>query len=54
MSFDPTLWTRLEFDGVPIYVRQGKPDRFVPNRGGDRALRELRTGGGEDSEIRTA
>ena len=38
MAFDPKLWTRLEHDGTPIWVRPDKPDWFVPNREGDRWL----------------
>ncbi|NOZ21898.1 MAG: methyltransferase domain-containing protein [Planctomycetes bacterium] len=41
MSFDPTSWTRLEFEGVPVYVQPEKPDWFVPNRAGDEVLRRL-------------
>jgi MoaA/NifB/PqqE/SkfB family radical SAM enzyme/SAM-dependent methyltransferase len=41
MAFDPVHWTRLEYSGVPIYVRPDRPDWIVPNRSGDRVLREL-------------
>lgn len=43
MPFDLEQWTRLEFRGVPIYVRPQQPDWFVPNRAGDEALRSLKT-----------
>ena len=45
MSFDASLWTRLTFDDVPIYVRPDKPDWFVPNRAGDQILRDLASPG---------
>ncbi len=41
MSFQPNLWTRLEFDGQPIYLRGDRPDWFVPNSSGDDILRDL-------------
>ena len=41
MSFQPNLWTRLEFDGQPIYLRGDRPDWFVPNSRGDDILRDL-------------
>jgi len=44
MSFDPDLWTRLEYDGVPVWVRPDKPDWLVPNRSGDSTLRRLAGG----------
>jgi MoaA/NifB/PqqE/SkfB family radical SAM enzyme/SAM-dependent methyltransferase len=44
MSFDPTLWTRLEKHGRPIWVRPDRPDWFVPNPAGDELLRSLASG----------
>ena len=44
MSFEPRLWTRLEYEETPIWVRPGRPDWFVPNRAGDDVLRELTAG----------
>ena len=41
MAFDPTLWKRLTFEGVPIYVRPDRPEWFVPNAAGDRLLQAL-------------
>jgi MoaA/NifB/PqqE/SkfB family radical SAM enzyme/SAM-dependent methyltransferase len=41
MEFDPRAWTRLEFEGIPIYLRPEMPDWFVPNDAGDRLLRRL-------------
>ncbi|MEW6357940.1 MAG: DUF5714 domain-containing protein [Planctomycetota bacterium] len=41
MSFDPSAWTRLEFEGIPIYVQPEKPDWFVPNRAGDDLLQRM-------------
>ncbi len=46
LSFDPRLWTRLEHEGTPIWVRPDRPDGFVPNRAGDEVLCELAAGGG--------
>ena len=44
MSFNPTLWNRLEYSQIPIYVRKDKPDWFVPNKAGDQILRDLSQG----------
>ena len=41
MSFDISLWTRMEFDGTGIYVRPDRPDWFVPNTAGDDVLRGM-------------
>ena len=41
MPFDPALWTRLEQDGVPIWIRPDRPDWLVPNRSGDAVLSRL-------------
>lgn len=41
MEFDPRLWTRLEYMGMPVYLRPEMPDWFVPNEAGDRLLRGL-------------
>ena len=43
MAFDARLWTRLEHDGTPIYVRPDRPGWFVPNAAGDRILQQLNT-----------
>lgn len=53
MPFDPDLWTRLEYSGVPVYVRPDRPDWMVPNRSGDRVLRELTEGGTPATDPRT-
>ncbi len=39
--FQPHLWTRLEFQRIPVYLRGDRPDWFVPNEPGDRMLQEL-------------
>jgi 7,8-dihydro-6-hydroxymethylpterin dimethyltransferase len=41
MAFQIDLWTRFEFQGIPVYVRGDKPDWFVPNEAGDKILQEL-------------
>ncbi len=40
-KYEPTAWTRLEFEDTPIYVRDCSPGWFVPNGSGDRLLSEL-------------
>jgi len=37
----PETWTRVEFEGTPIYIRPEVPDWFVPNAVGDRELTGL-------------
>ena len=44
MAFDLEQWTRLEHDGVPLYLRADGPDWFVPNRAGERTLQTLASG----------
>jgi len=44
MPFDPRLWSRLEHEETPIWVRPDWPDWFVPNGAGDLVLRELAAG----------
>lgn len=44
MAFDLSAWTRLEFEGTPVYVRPDKPDWFVPNAAGDAVLQRLAAG----------
>jgi MoaA/NifB/PqqE/SkfB family radical SAM enzyme/SAM-dependent methyltransferase len=41
MSFDPGVWSRLEYGETPIWVQPDKPDWFVPNRAGDLLLRAI-------------
>ena len=38
MTYTPQLWTRYEFDQLPIYVRSDRPTWFVPNAIGDAVL----------------
>jgi 7,8-dihydro-6-hydroxymethylpterin dimethyltransferase len=40
MAFQQQLWTRCEFNGIPIYIRGDKPDWFVPNDRGDQVLQD--------------
>ena len=51
MTFTPDLWRRLEFRSTPIYVRPDKPDWFVPNRAGDRILKQHMKGVDADGDI---
>ncbi|PLX82194.1 MAG: methyltransferase type 11, partial [Desulfuromonas sp.] len=41
MPFDPSLWIRLSFAGLPVYLRRDRPEWFVPNDSGDEALQAL-------------
>jgi len=38
MTYVPQLWTRYEFDQLPIYIRSDRPTWFVPNTLGDNLL----------------
>lgn len=40
-TFQRSLWRRMEFEGIPIYIRSDKPDWFVPNEAGDEILRQM-------------
>ncbi len=53
MPFDLTAWTRLESDGVPVYVQPERPDWFVPNAAADRILQSLAGGTTPDGHIET-
>ena len=44
MAFKHQLWTRFEFNGIPLYIRGDKPDWFVPNDRGDQVLQDSRHG----------
>ena len=44
MTFDPKRWTRLLFEGLPIYIRPERPEWLVPNRAGDKLLQRLLAG----------
>lgn len=44
MGFESLRWMRLEFEGMPVYVREDPPDWFVPNRAADQALKSLLQG----------
>lgn len=44
MAFNPEIWSRYEYEGIPIYVRGDHPVWFVPNRAGDQLLQELSRG----------
>jgi len=39
MTYIPELWTRYEFDNLPIYIRPDRPTWFVPTTEGDAILR---------------
>jgi 7,8-dihydro-6-hydroxymethylpterin dimethyltransferase len=51
MAFQKELWTRFEFQGIPVHVRGDKPDWFVPNEAGDRILQELARSGANGLDI---
>ena len=38
MTYNPQLWTRYQFEQLPIYVRSDRPTWFVPNRSGEELL----------------
>lgn len=42
MEFEVHRWQRLEWQGMPLYLRPEQPSWFVPNTAGDRVLRALR------------
>jgi MoaA/NifB/PqqE/SkfB family radical SAM enzyme/SAM-dependent methyltransferase len=44
MAFNPDIWSRYEYEGIPIYVRGDLPVWFVPNQAGDHLLREISRG----------
>lgn len=41
MAYNPQLWTRYEFEQLPIYVCSDRPGWFVPNSSGEALLRSL-------------
>ncbi|MCK4536473.1 MAG: methyltransferase domain-containing protein, partial [Desulfuromonadales bacterium] len=41
MAFNPEIWSRYEYEGIPIYIRGEHPVWFVPNRAGDQLLQEI-------------
>jgi MoaA/NifB/PqqE/SkfB family radical SAM enzyme/SAM-dependent methyltransferase len=42
MAFRRERWSRIVFEGVPIYIQPDHPHWFVPNADGDRLLERLR------------
>ncbi|MFO7908054.1 MAG: DUF5714 domain-containing protein [Planctomycetota bacterium] len=44
MVFQAEGWTRLEYEGTPVYVDPATPNWFVPNKAGDRMLQSLPAG----------
>jgi 7,8-dihydro-6-hydroxymethylpterin dimethyltransferase len=44
MTFRHQLWSRFEYDGIPIYLRGDKPEWFVPNDRGDQVLQDYMQG----------
>ncbi len=42
MDFELRRWQRLEWQGMPLYLRPDQPSWFVPNTSGDRLLCALR------------
>jgi len=53
-TFDPSAWTRLEFEGIPVYVRDCDPCWFVPNAAGDRLLQRMMTGVSPNGDMSAA
>ncbi len=49
--FEPSAWSRMEFEGTPIYVRDCPPAWFVPNERGDEMLRRWLDGGAPAVDI---
>ena len=45
IHYEPHLWTRLEYNSIPIYVNRDQPDWFIPNQSGDQLLSRLAAGG---------
>jgi MoaA/NifB/PqqE/SkfB family radical SAM enzyme/SAM-dependent methyltransferase len=54
VSFDITAWTRLESDGIPVYLQPARPDWFVPNAAADRILQTLAAGTAPDGHLETS
>jgi len=54
MAYNPDLWSRYEYDGVPIYLRSDHPVWFVPNRAGDALLQDIARGGCVGEEERSS
>ncbi|WP_321369988.1 DUF5714 domain-containing protein [uncultured Desulfuromusa sp.] len=48
MAYNPDLWTRYEFEHLPIYIRTDQPAWFVPNIKGE----EILTSSSEDLPLR--
>lgn len=44
MAFNPDIWSRYEYEGIPIYIRSDHPVWFVPNQAGDQLLQEMTHG----------
>ncbi len=44
MAFNPDIWSRYEYEGIPIYIRSDHPVWFVPNQAGDQLLQEMSNG----------
>ena len=40
MTYNPQLWSRYEFEQLPIYIRSDRPTWFVPNRSGNEILND--------------
>ena len=52
--FVPSAWTRLEYEGTPVYVRDCEPCWFVPNMAGDRLLRAVLAGESPNGDLAAA
>jgi len=42
--YDAHQWSRIEFNGTPVYINRDHPDWFIPNRAGDQLLSRLAAG----------
>ena len=43
-TFNPRLWQRLEYEGIPIYLQPDTPLWLIPNSSGDQILQTVKRG----------
>ena len=43
-TFNPRLWQRLEYKGIPIYLQPDTPLWLIPNSSGDQILQTVKRG----------
>ncbi|MDY6987568.1 MAG: DUF5714 domain-containing protein [Thermodesulfobacteriota bacterium] len=51
MSFDIHCWTRIEYEGTPVYVQKETSAWFVPNKAGDGILRHMEKNRGLNGDL---